>query len=60
VRAGADRWVRLSRVVGARARTHAGLGLMGWFGPKWLFLFRGILQCLFYFIFSRVFNSNSN
>jgi hypothetical protein len=43
---------------GAGAR--AGLGLMGWLRPKWLFLFLWIFQLLFYFIFFRVFNSNSN
>jgi hypothetical protein len=53
-RAGADR-----RGPPVRGGRRAGLGLMGWLGTKWLFLFPGIFQLLFYFIFSRVFNSNS-
>jgi hypothetical protein len=35
--------VRLSGAAGARAR--AGLGLVGWLGPKWLFLFSRISNC---------------
>jgi hypothetical protein len=51
-RAGAD--MRSPPVTGCR---RVGLG---WLGLKWLFLFPRIFQLLFYFIFSRVFNSNSN
>jgi hypothetical protein len=51
-RAGAD--MRSPLVTGGR---RVGLG---WLGLKWLFLFPRIFQLLFYFIFSRVFNSNSN
>jgi hypothetical protein len=36
--------VRLSDTMGARARAR-GLGLVGWFGPNWLFLFPGISNC---------------
>jgi hypothetical protein len=43
--------VRLSWAAGARARARVGLGLMGWLGPEWLFLFLWIFQCLFYFYF---------
>jgi hypothetical protein len=52
---------RLSGTEGAQARARAcGLGLVGWFGPKWLFLFFLEFLVSFLFIFSKVFNSNSN
>jgi hypothetical protein len=42
---------RLSGTKGARARVRAGLsglGLVGWFGPKWPFPFSWNFYCLFY------------
>jgi hypothetical protein len=45
--------VHLSGVTGARG----GLGLVGWFGPKWLFPFSLDFLIPFLFLFSRVFNS---
>jgi hypothetical protein len=52
---------RLSGTEGAQAQARTrGLGLMGCLGLKWLFHFLGNFQLLFLFIFSRVFNSNSN
>jgi hypothetical protein len=43
-----------------RHRGRAGLGLMGRLGLNWLFYFSRELLIVFLFIFSRVFNSNSN
>jgi hypothetical protein len=54
-RVGADRRGPPVRHQG-RAR---GLGLVGWFGLNWLFPFLEFLIA-FLFIFSKVFNSNSN
>jgi hypothetical protein len=58
VRAGTDRWGPPFR--GRRARA-GGLSGSSWAAQaEWLFLFLGIFQLLFFFIFYRVFNSNSN
>jgi hypothetical protein len=43
-----------------RARGGGGIGLSGPTGLKWFFLFSREFLIAFLFIFSRVFNSNSN
>jgi hypothetical protein len=53
---GADRQGRLPGTEAARV----GLGLVGRLGPNWVFPFSRGFLIAFLFIFSRVFNSNSN
>jgi hypothetical protein len=51
----------LSGTKGSRTRARGrGLGLVGWFGPKWLFPFSWNFYCLFYLFSLGLFNLNSN